>query len=123
MIENKAVYHVLKVIGFHSYWIKYLIQDKKINTYKKVCEITLEQWKIYVQEQTGMDYPLLMEEDDFSRIVITGVSSTTTMMMPFLLLNSPEKITTRAGINNTSLMHLQRIRTYLPNPLETQRPA
>ena len=70
MTDSKAVYHVLKVIGFHSYWIKYLIQDKKINTYKKMCEIILEQWQIYVQDQTGMDYPLLMEKDDFSRIVI-----------------------------------------------------
>ena len=68
--DSKAVYHVLKVIGFPSHWVKYLIQDKKINTYKKICEITLKHWQHCVQDQTEMNHPLLMENDDFSRIVI-----------------------------------------------------
>ena len=69
-LDAKAVYHVLKTIGFHGYWVKYLMQDHKLNTYQKLCEITQDQWDPYVIAQTGTDYLLLLDTEDFNRIVI-----------------------------------------------------
>ena len=68
--DVKAVYHVLKVIGFPGHWIRYLMMDKKLNTYIKLCETTQEQWDTYVQEQHTMDGSLPLATEDFPRIII-----------------------------------------------------
>ena len=68
--DAKAVYHVFKVIGFPGHWIRYLMQDKKVNTYEKLCKLTQEQWDNYVQEQHAMDESPLLTTEDFPRIVI-----------------------------------------------------
>ena len=34
-IDAKSVYHVLKVLGFRGEWIRYLMLDRKLNTYEK----------------------------------------------------------------------------------------
>ena len=46
------------------------MQDKKINTYNKLCKLTQEQWDNYVQEQHSMDESTSITTEDFPRIVI-----------------------------------------------------
>lgn len=67
-IDSKAVYHVLNVLGFRGKWIRYLMLDRKLNTYKKLTKLTQELWDEHILYQLPTD--LLLVQEDFNRIIV-----------------------------------------------------
>ena len=70
MDENRAVYHVLKTIGFKGPWIRFLMQDQHLDNYQLLTSLKFDEWKTYMKEQPMDEYQPLFDQKDFDRIVI-----------------------------------------------------
>ena len=68
--ENRAVYHVLNTIGFKGHWVRYLMQDQKLDNYKSLTTITMDDWQRYIDNQPDYEYKPLINLSDFDRIII-----------------------------------------------------
>ena len=68
--DNRAVYHVLKTIGFKGPWIRFLMQDQCLDTYQQLTSLKLDDWTSYMKEQPTDEYKPLFDQRDFDRIVI-----------------------------------------------------
>ena len=54
--ENRAVYHVLKTIGFKGPWIRFLMQDQRLDNYKLLTSLKLDDWKSYIVRNEYFTY-------------------------------------------------------------------